>query len=154
VTISFKIINPSVVMATALLYAFSLGNGPAEAVAICDSADAAAASVAGVDPSDAANLVSHALRASKLNSECAAYQASNNHSRLSLTYMATSFHNANVGAMGMHMEGDDHDASALLQLTLARERQSLHLAESTGQSSAADLLRQTMDETKGIDSRI
>jgi len=66
--------------------------------------------------------------------------------------MAMSFHNGNVVAMGMHLEGDNASARRLIRVLKLNEAQYLHLARRSGDEKRADLLQNVSDETDGVES--
>ena len=98
-------------------------------------------------------IVSAAGLASKAASNCAAHEFSVNHSPTGFAYMATAFHNANVAAMGMHMEGDDASAARLVRLTRTNEARYLSLARHARDANAQQILDSVSAETDKLAGR-
>ncbi len=73
--------------------------------------------------------------------------------RLALVSLATAFHSANIVAMGWHLQGDDHNALALLRSTHENEQRYLKMARRSSQDDTAQLLARTMAETESLQSR-
>src|SRR5271154_177836 len=82
---------------------------------ICAKADSASEDVSHVSPTNFTALVTAAGRAAKLASDCAIGHAQKRETLVALAYMAMSFHNGNVVAMGMHLEGDDANALRMIR---------------------------------------
>jgi hypothetical protein len=85
-----------------------------------------------------------------MSSACANYHAKAGRQPLALVFMAMSFHNANIAALGLHIEGDDTDAVKLTAATLVDEKQYMHVAEKAGDQPGLTLLKTTLDETRNI----
>lgn len=125
-------------------------SAPVNASTVCARADRTAAAVSKVNPANPHDLVTAAGAASKASSDCAIEQFAQHREPVGFAYMATSFHNANIAAMGMHLEGDDASARRLTQLTLSAEETYIRRARDAHDDNAVSLLASTRTETSEV----